>query len=54
MFPIKLHVKFLILVLGILIVFFDILSYIIYRNVRILSRKAAEKSTSWPGPLKPF
>jgi PAS domain S-box-containing protein len=44
MFPFKLHAKFLILVLGILIVFFGILSYIIIqREVRILSRKGAEK-----------
>jgi len=40
----KLHAKFLILVLGILIVFFGILSYvIIQREVRILSQKGAEK-----------
>ncbi len=44
MFPFKLHAKFLILVLGILIIFFGILSYIIIqRDVRILSRKGAEK-----------
>jgi PAS domain S-box-containing protein len=44
MFPFKLHAKFLILVLGILIVFFGILSYVIIeREVRILSSKAAEK-----------
>jgi len=44
MFPFKLHAKFLTLVLGILIVFFGILSsIIIQREVRILSRKGAEK-----------
>jgi PAS domain S-box-containing protein len=40
----KLHAKFLILVLGILIVFFGILSYIIIeREANLLSRKGAEK-----------
>jgi PAS domain S-box-containing protein len=42
--PFKLHAKFLILVLGILIVFFGILSYIIIqREADLLSRKGAEK-----------
>ena len=40
----KLHAKFLILVLGLLIVFFGLLSYVtIQREVRILSQKGAEK-----------
>lgn len=44
MSPFKLHAKFLILVLGILIIFFGMLSYvIIQREGRILSRKGAEK-----------
>lgn len=44
MSPFKLHAKFFILVLGILIVFFGILSYIIIqREASILSRKAEEK-----------
>lgn len=42
--PFKLHAKFLILVLGILIVFFGILSHIIIqREANLLSRKGAEK-----------
>lgn len=42
--PFKIHAKFLILVLGILIVFFGILSYIIIqREANLLSRKGAEK-----------
>ena len=42
--PFKLHAKFLILVLGILIVFFGVLSYIIIeREANLLSRKGAEK-----------
>jgi len=44
MFPFKLHAKFLTLVLGILIVFFGILSYtIIQREANLLSQKGAEK-----------
>jgi len=44
MSPFKLHAKFLILVLGLLIVFFGLLSYVtIQREVRILSQKGAEK-----------
>jgi len=44
MHPFKLHAKFLVLVLGIVIVFFGILSYVIIeREAHILSRKGAEK-----------
>ena len=50
--PFKIHTKFFILVLGILIVFFGILSYIIIeREANLLSRKGAEKEQLLAGTI---